>query len=346
VRTSRGVRPAACTWRGPLKAFALTVVAFAGFAQSPPTIRVPVRIVSVPTAVVSANGQFVAGLQAENFSIFDNDRSQRLRLDYVDAPLSLAVIVQSNDSVRAWVPEGRRAASTIEALIMGESGEASLTIFGDEVKLVQPMTGSGALLDKSFESVKASSETKSRTLDAVVGAAKELEQVSPERRRVILLIAQSGDVGSVYNLRDTLRELETNNIVVYSLVMPRVGSELIGKSFSLKDAKSAFHRDDYGFVAGVDLGKLIPEIYRAGKASAGQDDLTLITAELGGRLVPFRKLHDLETGISLIGEELHTEYLLSYTPDHYEAGYHRIRVEVNQAGAIVRARPGYYAAEQ
>jgi VWFA-related protein len=327
------------------KHFPVSIALFAasmpGYGQSPAIIRVPVRIVTVPTAVVSTEGKQVRDLQADDFQLFDNERSQSIRLDYADEPVSLAIVVQNNDSVRAWLPSVRRIAGMIEALIAGETGDTSLTIFGDEVSLLQPLTGNSALLDKAFRSIAPSAGNQSHILDAIASAAKQLERLSPQRRRVVLLIAQSADVGSTSNLPDVLSELERNNISVYSLVMPSVGKELIQKTIAIKDAKS-LHPNDIGIAASVDPGKLIPEIYRAGKAGAGKDDLTVLTNEVGGRRVPFRKLRDLEAGVSAIAEELHTEYILSYTPDHFEPGYHRIRVQVGRRGVVVRARPGYY----
>jgi hypothetical protein len=62
-----------------------------GFAQET-VFRVPVRVVTVPTAVVSPGGQFVRGLQPYEFRLFDNDRGQNLHLDYVEEPLSLAIV--------------------------------------------------------------------------------------------------------------------------------------------------------------------------------------------------------------------------------------------------------------
>jgi hypothetical protein len=149
-----------------VKFFAVLIAVLAApavVAQSPVIVRVPVRVVAVPTAVISTSGQFVRGLQTPDFQLFDNERSQNLRLDYVDGPLSLAVVVQTNDAVRAWLPEVRRVASAVEALLIGETGEASLSVFGDDVKVLQPMTGNSALLDKAFESIVPSLADKSRT---------------------------------------------------------------------------------------------------------------------------------------------------------------------------------------
>jgi hypothetical protein len=40
--------------------------------------------------------------------------------------------------------------------------------------------------------------------------------------------------------------------------------------------------------------------------------------------------------------ELHSAYVLSFTPAAAPAGYHRLRVEVDLAGAIAHTRPGYW----
>jgi len=49
---------------------------------------------------------------------------------------------------------------------------------------------------------------KSRCLDAMESAVALLRQGPQERRRLLLLIAQSGDYGSSAQLRDVLRDLD------------------------------------------------------------------------------------------------------------------------------------------
>jgi VWFA-related protein len=345
TNVARGGKPAS---KYPVRdLLALIVILFASIAssQTSPIIRVPVRVVDVPAAVIDSTGRPVQGLSEGEFRLVDNGRAQQFRLEYVDQPLSIAIAVQNNDAVRTWLPEVRRARSVIETLLMGANGEASVSVFGDEIESIQRLTARVDLLDQAFEKVKPTFADKSRTLDALMAAGRELEQEPPQRRRVILLIAQAADIGSKTSLRDVIRELELNNIVVYSLVMPRIGSALISKTVSLQDAKSYLHSNDIGIVGGLNLGELIPEIYRAKKTAARKDALSIVTAEMGGGQLPFHSLQDLETSVSAIAEELHTEYALSYTPNPYDPGYHRILVEVQRAGAKVPSRPGYYVAD-
>ena len=53
----------------------------------------------------------------------------------------------------------------------------------------------------------------------------------------------------------------------------------------------------------------------------------------------------MEQALARIGEELHSQYLLSYNPSNKEeGGYHTIRVAVEKPGLKVRTRTGYWMA--
>lgn len=56
----------------------------------------------------------------------------------------------------------------------------------------------------------------------------------------------------------------------------------------------------------------------------------------------------MERVIAEIGEELHSQYMLSYAPDEsvkIEGGYHEIKVAIrNRKDLEVRSRPGYWMA--
>jgi hypothetical protein len=47
--------------------------------------------------------------------------------------------------------------------------------------------------------------------------------------------------------------------------------------------------------------------------------------------------------VGAIGEELRSQYLVTYRPNNLEkGGFHTIRVEVAMNGVKVRTRPGYW----
>jgi VWFA-related protein len=324
-------------------ALAATLV-FAAAASPQTVFRGSARLVTVPVVVKDMGGKFVRDLRAEDFHIFDNGRPQRFEFGYIDEPVALAVVAQTTDSVRAWLPHVRRVASAVEALIVGANGEAAIIRFGAEVTLVRDWTKRTDLIDSAFASMVATIDDKSRCFDALLLAANSLAGLPPAFRRVILLISQPGDIGSSAGLAEALGVIERKNIVVYSLEMPRFGKELAKKTIRIGGVDGVFAGKDTGIMGSVDLGKLVTEIQRGSKAGALQDAPALLAAETGGSRTPFRRLRELESGMSSIAEELHTEYLLTYSPDMAEPGYHQIRVETSRPNVTARWRPGYYVA--
>jgi hypothetical protein len=74
--------------------------------------------------------------------------------------------------------------------------------------------------------------------------------------------------------------------------------------------------------------------------------LQVAAVATGGAHIATWKDRSVESAIDEIGAELHSQYVLTYIPTGTDVGgYHEIKVEVNQSGLTVRARPGYYLAE-
>ncbi len=79
------------------------------------------------------------------------------------------------------------------------------------------------------------------------------------------------------------------------------------------------------------------------RSAAAEDPVPAMTRYTGGQQYGLQNQHALEQAITQIGEEIHGQYLLSYTPAHSnDAGFHRIRVVAKRAGVEVRSRPGYW----
>ena len=96
---------------------------------------------------------------------------------------------------------------------------------------------------------------------------------------------------------------------------------------------------------------VIIELFRQAKAVFVDNPAELFTQYTGGREYSFVSQQDLERAVNDIGQELHSQYLLTYSPNNkMEAGWHDIRVEVlDRTGRArrdvkVRQRPGYWMA--
>ncbi len=309
-------------------------VAAAAAAQEMPTIRVPVRLVTLPTIVVSKEGRLIHGLHAADFSVFDNGRLQTVSLDTASREVSVALAVQVNQDVRAYVPFIAKAGSAVETLLVGESGEAAVIAYNGDVTVAKPF-GSGDI-QSALRKISASGR-QARMIDAGLRAIALLKERPAPRARVLLFIGQPMDSGSESTLAFLQAQAERENVSVYALALPLFGQAFVSDTFSLR----GLPRERGGFEAGVNLGRLIAVLRGSGDAEKSADPFSRLAAATGGTQLHFRKQRELEGAIGAMGVELQSAYLLSYYASSADAGYHTIRIEVDIPGAKVHARPGY-----
>ncbi len=301
----------------------LVVAALAQVAE----FHVPVREVITPVSVFTADGKLLDGLTTADFQVFDNDRPQRAHVDTEFEPISLAVAVECDRAVSRSLPEIRKIPSIIEILMLGVASDAAVLSFGREVKLVQPFTHSTEGIDRAIRSLAVSGENG----DSVAAALEAIDLLAhrpPRRRRLLLLIAQADERAQAARIRDVLAAAEAAGVRVYALTIPH--------SHVFSDEAAG------GSAATLDLTDLVPAIFRGSKKLKAENVIAILTQYTGGRAIEFRNLHALESAMTALGAEFHSEYHLRYQPDSSEPGWHRLRVEVDRKGAVVRARSGYF----
>jgi len=322
--------------RPPVTALIFVLAALTG-AQQLPTIRVPVRLVTVPTLVFSSESRILPDLQNTDFRVLDNGRVQTTTLNMSYTPVSVAIVIQVNQDVRDYVPFIARSGNAVDALLVGESGEAAVVTYGGEVTVVKPFDAGD--LQSAFKSISAAG-WPARMIDAGMRALTLLSARPSSRSRVLLFIGQPMDSGSESTLAALRDGAEKENVTVHTLALPELGKAFVSDTFSLQGLSSRADRG--GFKAGADLAKLIPVLNRTASVATGFDPFSILTAATGGTQLHFRKQRQLEDAIADIGIQLRSAYLLSYYPNSQEFGYHTVKVEVDVPGAKVYSRPGYW----
>ena len=315
---------------------AFLVIGALALAQQAPVIRVPVRLVAVPTLVFSPDGRLLPGLQAADFHLLDNGRPQKLTIDTKSNPVSLAIVVQANLDVREYPGFIARTGSLIDALVTGEGGETAVISCNDEVTVLKPFDSG----DLSAALKKLSAEGKSsRMLDGASRALGLLRERPASHTRILLLIGQPADGGSEAKLDAVREQVEQENLSVYTLALPEIGKAFVSDTFSLQGLSRA---ERGGFRAGTDLKHLITVLDRAAAAQKAADPFSILAAAAGGTQIRFRKQTELEGALAALGLQVRSAYTLTYSPESPETGYHTIAVEVASPGAKVYARPGYW----
>jgi VWFA-related protein len=206
----------------------------------------------------------------------------------------------------------------------------------------------------------------SHLVDAVDQAILMLKHVPSNRRRIILLISETRDEGSEARGRETLIEAQVNNITIYQVTMSRLLSKLTapprdprpdpnppamynlpaGVASTPTTVMQTYGTDG----ASAQFIPLLVEIYKDAKAIFKSTPVQVFTKGTGGEEMPFYGGRGLEQAIQHIGEQLHSEYLLSYRPNNSEeGGFHQIEVQVTGHPEVrspggAKTRPGYWVA--
>jgi VWFA-related protein len=333
-------------------ACSLLLVAGAACAQET-NLRTTVRLVVAPTTVVDSAGHYVDGLSADDFLVYDNGQPRRVNADVGYVPISLVIAVQSGSIAAEAINKMRRIGSLVEPLIIGDRGEVAVVSYASDVLLMQPFTSDPDNLSRGLQRLRAGGDG-GRMIDAVAESVRMLAARPPNRRRVLLLVGESRDRGSQTKLEEAVTLTQRENVAVYALTYSAMAIAFTARAGSTPQEEPecgnctgppvAFPTLPFNPAQGqsVDLLKIVGEIMRLGKTNAA----TAFTDFSGGTRLSFLKQRGLETALARIGEELHAQYMLSFTaPAESTAEFHKIEVRVkNRPELTIRTRPGYWLA--
>src|SRR3984885_8992904 len=327
-----------------------------GSGRAENTLLAGASVVIAPTTVRDRNGEFVNGLQLQDFELYDNNKIQKVSADVRDEPLSLVVAVQRSSNLTDFLPKIQNIGTMLNQLVAGQDGEIAVVGFDHRIEVMQDFTNEGTKVSEAMKKMTPGSSNHA-VIDAVNQSVRMLKNRPKDRRRVLLLIAEKRDRGSELRAREALTETQFANVSIYSVDISTVVAALTDKGMPPRRPSipaEAQHMPGGGASTptAIDqnyyMGNYIPvfvDIFKAVKSVFVDDTLDVFTRFTGGREYSFVGERSLEKAISGISDELHSQYLLSYSPNNPgEGGFHEIKVIVNRPNLEVRTRPGYWVA--
>ncbi len=305
-------------------------------AAQAPTFRANVPVVLVPVTVADSKGRFVDGLTAADFSLLEDGRGKEFRLDAADAvvaPLAIVIAVQTNDLSAAANLKVRKVGSLIQPLITGDRGRAAVIGYGDATVVLADFTKDPNLIQAAFQRTAASQGgDAARQIDAVADAARMLAARPASERKILILVGETKDRGSKTRLAQALKLLERDAVTVYAATWSPYETAFTTKGADMPQSSGGT----------TDLLAGLGEIARLAK----QDSAKALVESTGGEKLSFATLKGMEKSLSRMGEELHSQYLLSFPAQQVEPGFHTLAVRVlNRRGLTIRARSGYWFGE-
>jgi VWFA-related protein len=332
----------------------------------PSTIKLQSVLVNTPVTVRNANGEMVHNLEVTDFHVTDNGVEQKItHFDLGSEPLSIVVVIETSSRVSAILPEIRRTGTLVTQTVMGPSGEGAIVVFNDSVEKLQDFTMDTDAIETKisrlhegtggahlYDAMKMGVEMLSGRPGATI--------TKPARRRVMLVLAEAGDKESEATLGEVLRRAQLENVTIYSVGISSTRAALakkpeyhrplqptpegtFGESPAPGTVQTPTSEDNrYG---GMDLMALAVWAVIHVKDQIKENSLEIATTATGGAHLATWKDQSIEKAIDEVGGELHSQYMLTYTPVGTDAsGYHEIKVDVDRKDLKVRARPGYYLA--
>ena len=266
---------------------------------------------TVPLYVTVLDGEkrLVPGLEREDFEVYDNGKLQPLTFfDNRVTPITAVVMLDTSGSMTLILDRVKEAAEQfLIRLLPEDSGRVGA--FNDKIEFhpEDAFTNDRDLLIRSLKELDFGYPT--RLWDAVDESIRRLEPV--EGRKTVLVFTDGADTASRRDLDDVMEQARAQEIMVYA-----IGLET--------------------------------EIFNGQRRQRSSPDrgLKKLAEETGGGFFLLKKEDELGPTFTRVAQELHSQYVLGFSPTTLDGKVHKLEVKVKKPGMNPRARKSYVAARQ
>ncbi len=290
-----------------LLAALLTIIASTALAQEDDVVRVNTELVVLNLTVTDKSGQYVKGLKASDFKVYEDGVEVKPELiasfALQESPYAAVVLLDSSGSMEARFTLARSAAIRfLDGL--REEDVAAVYSFDSKVERVQEFSG-GRDLAPVADAIRAKGMTTLN--DAIVEAARTLAD-RPESRKAIVVLSDG---------MDTFSKATSDKAVETALA---VGASIYAVDMSPLQVGSA-----------------------AGRSGAPQ--LRGFAEKTGGRFIATPGGQAMRDAFASIADELGKQYTLAYRPlnQKRDGKWRTLEVKLNREDLVVRTRKGYRA---
>jgi len=317
-------------------------------ARSLGKISVRVNFVTVPVTVKDNQGNLVAGLTYQDFSVLENGVAQKLSFFTSDPlPLSAAVIVDTDLPADTM----KKINESLPALVgaFSQYDEVGLYTYSHSVKQVSTFAGAANIPTTTLAEMKREGRGAAAPIggplasgpsinghpavpgtmnpaqtapppelhvlnDAVLKAAQDLARRGRDRRKIIFVVSDGRELGSQAHYDEVKRVLLTYNISVYALGVDMASVPIYDRLNRIR-------------IPGLGYGDLLPK-YVSDTAGQGYAEFDRASIEQA-----YNRLLDMARNQYTLGY---------YTKASPSSSFRTIEVKVHRPNLVVFARDGYY----
>lgn len=283
-------------------------------SQDDKPIKLQADLVTIDVTVTDKDGNFMRGLQKEDFVVYEDEQPQKLEFFEAQETAALTrplAVVFALDISGSITPEEidrqRVAAESFIKLLQPESVFAVLA-FNNEIRVLQDFTGEARKISQAFQKIKEGSG--STRLFAALSRGVSMLQKAPRfrngrrLRRIIVVVTDGYDNVDSTDQGFLIKQANNAEVTIYSITQPSYGSS--GASGSR-------------IMTLLDVSRVVPGTGGADFSADARDFTPVFKA---------------------VSEEIRAAYTLAYYPPdggHKDGRNHQIQIEVKKPGAIIRA---------
>jgi Ca-activated chloride channel family protein len=269
-------------------------------------IKVTTQTVPLYVTVTDRDRRLVPDLLREDFEVFDNGKLQTLTNFYNEpTPITAVVMLDTSGSMTLALDFVKQAAEQFFIRMLPDD-KAKVGAFNDKIE-----THPSTFTDNRDQLIRLMNDDldfgyPTRLFDAVDFGIEELREV--QGRKVVLVFTDGEDTASRMGSGDVLDKARVEEVMIYS-----VGLE----NEYFNGAQRVRTSPDRG--------------------------LRRLSDETGGGFFVLKKRDELGATFTRVAQELHSQYVLGFTPELLDGKVHKLEVRVKRPGMTARARRSYVA---
>ena len=286
-----------------LAAAALFASSMLTHAQQP-QFRSGTQVVSLFATVTDAEKRLVPDLTEADFEIFDNDKPQPIVFFQNQVqPITVVAMLDTSGSMTASIPLLRAAAEQFVLRLL-PADKGRVGAFNDKIQFSPRFTADRDELVSALKELDYGNGT--RLWDATDASLEELKGI--EGRRVVLVFTDGDDTESHIGLGKVIDRARADEVMIYAIGL---------ESNYFNGQRMVRSRPDSG--------------------------LRKIADETGGGYFELKKTSELAPTFTRVAQELHSQYVLGFSPAALDNKVHKLSVRMKRSGMTARARRSYLA---
>ena len=273
-------------------------------------IRVSTQTVPLYVTVTDPDRRLVPGLVRDDFEVYDNGKLQALtQFDNQATPITVAVMLDTSGSMTLVLDHVKQAAEQFFIRLHPEDA-AKVGAFNDKLEVHPspglPFTNNRDQLIRLMKELDFGYPT--RLFDALNFAIEQLQTES--NRKVVVVFTDGEDTASKLGSGDVLDRARVDEVMIYAIGLE---TEM---NFNGRRVRSSPDRA-----------------------------LRRLSEETGGGHFVLRvdETDKLNETFTRVAQELHSQYILGFTPQALDGKVHKLEVRIKKPGLTARSRKSYLA---